>query len=131
MNFSNNFEDVEKVVMELSKKDLLHICNGTFKKSPYTKYRLCLLIDNVSVGFVEIYNIPKENYEFIVIAIAPKCRNKGYSKILLNKLFEDYNNKFPYMWRCDKDNKNSIYLANKYNFVLVNETETKYEFERS
>lgn len=130
MKFSNDYEDVEKVAMKLSKKDLLHICNGSLKKSPYTKYRLCLIINNESIGFIEVYNLPDEKYEFIVIAINPKYRGRGYSNILLNKLFEEYDNKYPYMWRCDKDNENSIYLAKKYNFILINETETKYEFER-
>ena len=130
MKFSNDYEDVEKVAMKLSKKDLLHICNGSFKKSPYTKYRLCLIINNESIGFIEVYNLPDEKYEFIAIAINPKYRGRGYSNILLNKLFEEYDNKYPYMWRCDKDNENSIYLAKKYNFILINETETKYEFER-
>ena len=92
MKFSNDYEDVEKIVMKLSKKDLLHICNGSFKKSPYTKYILSLIINNESIGFIEVYNLPDEKYEFIVIAINPKYRGRGYSNILLNKLFEEYDN---------------------------------------
>ena len=130
MMFSSDFNDVEFVVNSLSKEDLLHICNGTFKCSPYTKYRLCLIIDEKRVGFVEVYNLPDEEYEFIVIAISNEYRGKGYSYILLDKLFNEYKNKYPYLWRCDKDNMKSINLANKYNFVKINETETKYEYLR-
>ena len=128
MNFSNDFKDALKVAKELSEKDMKYICNGTYNDSPYTKYRLCLIVDNEPVGFSEIYNLPDEKYEFIVIAISPKYRNKGYSYILLDKLFKEYKNKYPYMWRCDKDNYNSIHLAEKYNFKLINETKTKYEY---
>ena len=113
MKFSNDYEDVEKVVIKLSEKDLLFICNGTFRRSPYTKYRLCLIIDNESIGFIEVYNLPDEEYEFIVIAISPKYRGKGYSYILLDKMFEEYNNRYPYLWRCDKDNNYSIFCSIK------------------
>lgn len=128
MNFSSDFKDVESVINRLSKDDLLHICNGTFKRSPYTKYRSCILIERECVGFVEVYNLPNEEYEFIVIAIVPEYRGKGYSYLLLDKMFKEYKNKYPYLWRCDKDNLNSINLAKKYNFTLMNETNTKYEF---
>ena len=128
MMFSSDFNDVKFVVNNLSTEDLLHICNGTFKCSSYTKYRLCLIIDKRSVGFIEIYNLPGEEYEFIVIAISKEYRGKGYSSVLLDKLFNEYENKYPYLWRCDKDNFSSINLANKYNFVKISETETKYEF---
>ena len=128
MEFTNDYNDVESVVKELSKDDLLHICNGTFKKSPYTKYRLCLKINKISAGFVEIYNLPNEEYEFIVIAINPLYRNKKYSYILLDKMFNEYKNKYPYLWRCDKDNTYSIHLAHKYSFTKISETDTKYEF---
>ena len=128
MNFSSDFKDVESVINRLSKEDLLHICNGTFKCSPYTKYRLCILIEGECVGFTEVYNLPNEEYEFIVIAIVPEYRGKGYSYLLLDKMFKEYKNKYPYLWRCDKDNLNSINLAKKYNFTLMNETNTKYEF---
>lgn len=129
MIFTNNFENAKNVVSKLSRKELLYICNGSFEKeSPYTKYRLCLIIDNESIGFTEIYNLPGEKYEFIVIAIAPKYRGKCYSHILLDKMFKEYKNKYPYLWRCDKDNYNSINLAKKYEFSLINETETKYEY---
>ena len=64
MKFSNDFKDVEFVVNKLSENDLLHICNGTFKCSPYTKYRLCLAVDEECAGFIEVYNLPDEKYEF-------------------------------------------------------------------
>ena len=130
MKYSNDFKNVEDVVNKLSKKDLLHICNGSFKNSPYTKYRSCLIINNESVGFIEIYNLPGEEYEFIVIAINPDYRRKGYSQILLDKMFEEYKNNYPYLWRCDKDNTKSIKLAVKNNFIKINETESKYEYLR-
>lgn len=130
MKFSNDFKDVEFVVNKLSENDLLHICNGTFKCSPYTKYRLCLAVDEECAGFIEVYNLPDEKYEFIVIAITPKYRGKGYSGILLDKMFKEYKNNYPYLWRCNKDNYSSIYLAKKYNFIMINETNTKYEFLR-
>ena len=130
MKFSSDFKDVEFVIKQLSKKDLLHICNGTFKCSPYTKYRLCLIIGKESVGFIEVYNLSNENYECIVIAISPKYRGKGYSYVLLDRLFKEYKNRYPYLWRCDKNNHCSIYLAEKYNFAMINETETKYEYLR-
>ena len=131
MRFSNDFNDVKEVVNKISKKDLLYICNGTFKKSPYTKYRLCLIIDDKSIGFVEVYNLPGEEYEFIALAINPSYRGSGYSQILLDKMFKEYKNKYPYLWRCDKDNHISIKLAEKNNFKVINETETKYEYLRS
>lgn len=130
MKFCNDFKNVNEVVSELPKEDLLNICNGNFKESPYTKYRLCLVIEGISIGFVEIYNLPGEEYEFIVIAIKPNYRGKGYSHVLLDKMFNEYNSRFPYLWRCDKKNYSSICLAKKYNFIMINETETKYEFER-
>ena len=129
MTFSNDFNDAKYVANTLSKKDLLHICNGNFNKSPYTKYRICLIIDE-PIGFVEVYNLPEEEYEFIVVAINPKYRKKGYAYILLDKMFKEYKCKYPYLWRCDKDNFPSISLAKKYNFIMINETETKFEFER-
>ena len=55
---------------------------------------------------------------------------KGYSYVLLDKLFNEYKNKYQYLWRYDKNNFSSINLANKYNFVKISETETKYEFLR-
>ena len=130
MIFSNDFKYIKQVANTLSKTDLLHICRGTFNKSPYTKYRLCLILNDKPVGFVEVYNLPGEEYEFIVIAISPEYRKKGYSYILLDKMFKEYNSKYPYLWRCDKDNYSSIHLAKNYNFIKINETETKYEFER-
>ena len=93
MEFSNDFKIVKDVADKLSNDDLLHICNGTFEKSPYTKYRLCLVINNEGAGFVEIYNLPGEKYEFIVLAVNSKYRGNGYSQILLDKMFNNLNKK--------------------------------------
>lgn len=128
MKYSNNFESIYRVFLTLTDKEKLYICSGEFKDSPYVKYRNCIIDKNDAVGFIEVYNLPDEKYEFIVIAINPKYRGKGISIQLLDKMFDEYNNKYDYMWRCDKKNFTSNYLAKKYGFKLFHCTNTKNEY---
>lgn len=114
--------------MTLPDKEKLYICSGEFKDSPYVKYRNCIIDKNDAVGFIEVYNLPGEKYEFIVLAINPKYRGNGISTELLDKMFNEYDNKYDYMWRCDKENSISNIIAKKYNFELLNYTCSKNEY---
>lgn len=129
MNYSDNFLDIINIVDSLTKKELLNICNGNFKDSPYVKYRKCLLIENNPVSFIEIYQLPNEEYNFIVLATKKEYRHKGYSCILYNKMISEFQNyeKYKFMWRVNKDNINSYNLALKLNFKKFNETDSKIE----
>lgn len=46
------------IVNSLNNKDLLYICNGDFKNSPFVKYRKVLLIDSNPVSFIKFYLFP-------------------------------------------------------------------------
>lgn len=58
MNYSEKFSDVMNIVNSLNNKDLLYICNGDFKNSPFVKYRKVLLIDSNPVSFIKFYLFP-------------------------------------------------------------------------
>lgn len=58
MNYSEKFSDVMNIVNSLNNKDLLNICNGDFKNSPFVKYRKVLLIDSNPVSFIKFYLFP-------------------------------------------------------------------------
>ena len=75
-------------------------------------------------GFVS----KREKYEFIVLAINPKYRGNGISTELLDKMFNEYDNKYDYMWRCDKENSISNIIAKRYNFKLLNSNDIKNEY---
>lgn len=128
MEYSTNFENIYKVFLTLSDKEKLYICSGEFKDSPYVKYRNCIIDKNDAVGFIEVYNLPGEKYEFIVLAINPKYRGNGISTELLDKMFNEYDNKYDYMWRCDKENSISNIIAKRYNFKLLNSNDIKNEY---
>lgn len=129
-SFSSEFKDIKEIVNSLSNKELLYICNGNFVDSPYVKYRECIKIDNKSVGFIELYELEGEESLFITIVVKKEYRGMKLANILLDRMFNYYSDKkhYPFMWRADKENINSIKLAEKYNFKLVNETETKFEY---
>lgn len=129
MNYSEKFSDVMNIVNSLTNEELLNICNGNFKNSPYVKYRKCLLIDCNPVSFIEIYQLPNEKYNFIVLATKKEYRGKGYSNVLYNKMISEFQNPrhYKFMLRVNKDNIVSYNLALKLNFKKINETDTKIE----
>lgn len=59
-SYSKLFSDVKNIVNTFSKTDLSHICSGTFKDSPYVKYREVLLVNKDPAAFIDVYSIPEE-----------------------------------------------------------------------
>ena len=45
MNYSEKILDVMNIVNSLTNEELLKICNGNFKNTPYVKYRLSIMFD--------------------------------------------------------------------------------------
>lgn len=80
------------IVNSLTNEELLNICNGDFKNRPYVKYRKCLLINCNPVSFIEIYQLPNEEYNFIVLATKKEYRGKGYANVLYNKMISEFQN---------------------------------------
>lgn len=65
MEYSSDFENIYKVFLTLPDKEKLYICSGEFKDSPYVKYRNCIIDKNDAVGFIEVYNLPGEKYDYM------------------------------------------------------------------
>lgn len=122
--FSNNFDDIIDIFNSLDDVEKKYLCNGTFKNSPYVVYRNCILNGKIRVGFIEIYELPNEKYEFITIAVKKEFRKKNVATILLDKMFKEFKSKYPFMWRVDKNNNPSNILAQKYNFKLIESEES-------
>ena len=87
ITYSEKFEDVKEIVDTLSKSDLKKICNGTFKNSPYVKYRKVCLVDNRPAAFIDIYSLPNEmesNEAVVVCACREEYRKMGLIKDCFN-----------------------------------------------
>lgn len=86
ISFSKEFRYVKEIVDSLSQKDKMYICNGEFKKSPYTKYRNVLMVNNRPASFIEVYELPQDKgVGYIVVATKKDKRGFGYSKQLVNE----------------------------------------------
>lgn len=122
ISYSYSFDDVKKIVNSLSKKDLNKICNGEFKNSPYVFYREVLLINKEPVSFIDVYKLPNmEEDGVIVIATKEKWRGVGLGTILVNRMKAKLKNK-NLVWKTQRNNDASIYLAKKMKFNPIFES---------
>ena len=138
MTFSNNFTDVKKIVDELPENELMYICNGDFKNSPFVIYRECLLINGKPVSFIDIYQLPSmdNGNGAIVIATLPdkKYRNKGYSKLLVSRAieFSKVSNKISQLiWSFKDSNTISKHMAESIGFKRIGNNEYGLKVESS
>lgn len=138
MTFSNNFTDVKKIVDELPENELMYICNGDFKNSPFVVYRECLLINGKPVSFIDIYQLPSmdNGNGAIVIATLPdkKYRNKGYSKLLVSRAieFSKVSNKISQLiWSFKDGNTISKHMAESIGFKRIGNNEYGLKVESS
>ena len=116
LSYSTNFNDVKNIVDSLSKDELHHICNGTFKKSPYVVYREVLLVNNDPAAFIEAYSaIDEMNKDEAVCVCACKkeYRGNGYIKILGKRMLSKIKSKGikKIYWETTKSNKASSAVA--------------------
>lgn len=119
--YKNRFKEAEKVVKQLSEKDLRYICNssGVFVDSPRVIYRDIFYIKDKSrefkpVGFIDVYKFGNDTkLGFIVLAVIDSYRGKGIASQMVRKMEEEINApdvKY-FLWRADKNNKASIALG--------------------
>lgn len=109
--YSNSFTDVMKVVNSLPKNDLLRICNGRFKDSPYVIYREVLSVSGSPVAFIDVYKLPNmEEDGCIVLATNPKWRGKGLASILVERMKHAIGDK-NLIWKTQQDNHASLAIA--------------------
>lgn len=88
ISFSKDFKDVVNITDVLSKKELMDLCNGEFKESPYVVYRNVILTDNDPAAFVELYTLPdmEEKTAVICLACKPEYRKQGFSIVLIDEM---------------------------------------------
>ncbi len=116
VTFSNSFKDVKNIADSLTKEELSHICNGTFKNSPFVKYRRVVLINKDPAAFIDVYSIPKEmNKDEAAIVCA--CKRKYRGQGLIRTCYEGleaavYKQGIRKLyWETTKTNKASSHLA--------------------
>lgn len=124
ISYSKSFNDVKNIVDTLPRKELLYICNGDFKNSPYVKYRKVIKENDDPVAFIDIYTLPDMNKDSgaVVIACKKKYRNKGYSSMLLKsakKWAKD--NGINLIYSVKKVNVSSRNLGKKHGFYIDDE----------
>ena len=138
VTYSEKFEDVKEITNTLSKKDLNSICSGgTFKNSPYVKYRKVCLIDNKPAAFIDIYSIPKEmksNEAVLVCACKEEYRKMGLIKNCFNGAKRNLKSKGIDIiyWETTPSNKASQAAAKSLGFRLSkysNKKDIVYELE--
>jgi len=130
-----NFNDVKKVVDSLSEKELNYICSGTFKDSPFVKYRDIHYENGEPVGFIDIYVNPEsKNKGSIVIAVKEDARGKGIAKNLISKALKktsSIKDLEVLEWKADNTNKESIALAQYFGFKFETKTSDRTIFSKS
>lgn len=135
ISYSNNFDDVLKVVNSLSEEDLHHICSGEFKNSPFVKYREVLKVNGEPAAFIDIYSIPSEmkaDEGVVVTATNPSFRGKGYAKVLASRMInhiKDTGIKTLY-WETSKGNDASKAIAKSLGFIkseYINDDDDNYK----
>jgi len=138
ITYSDKFEDVKEITDTLSKKDLSSICSGgTFKNSPYVKYRKVCLMDNRPAAFIDIYSIPKEmesNEAVVVCACREEYRKMGLIKKCFNGAKSNLKSKGinTIYWETTQSNKASQAAAKSLGFKLSkysNKKDVVYELE--
>lgn len=119
------FPIIKTITDQLDRHDLLHICGGEFRDSPYVVYRDIYYIENKPVGFIDVYSFD-ENNMYIVLAVLDKYRNMGIASTLVRKMEQSIDvNSIKYLvWKTDKDNKGSQKLAMKLGYKLYRVTNT-------
>lgn len=129
--YSNTFSDVMKVVNSLPKKDLLRICNGRFKDSPYVIYREVLSVSGSPVAFIDVYKLPNmEEDGCIVLATNPKWRGKGLASMLVERMKHTIGDK-NLVWKTQQDNDASLAIANANGYSPVFDEAALYSKERN
>lgn len=116
--YKRMFKDVKAIADSLSKKELYHICGGTFKDSPYIRYRDVYYDGNKPVGFIDVYG---DYYEgVIVLAVLKEYRGQGIASKLVKKMEAEYpHGSTRYLiWKTDIDNVESQRLAVKLGYKL-------------
>ena len=140
ISYSKDFKDVQKIVSNLSAKDKSLICNGEFKKSPYTKYREVILENNIPVSFIEVYELPSNpRIGYVVIATDSKYRHNGYSKILVSRFLKskEANQLKRVVWKYHSGNDISLNFGKSMGFkngedgiLYYNINESKYILDK-
>ena len=140
ISYSKDFKDVQKIVNNLSAKDKSLICNGEFKKSPYTKYREVILENNIPVSFIEVYELPSNpRIGYVVIATDSKYRHNGYSKILVSRFLKskEANQLKRVVWKYHSGNDISLNFGKSMGFkngedgiLYYNINESKYILDK-
>jgi RimJ/RimL family protein N-acetyltransferase len=121
----NLYDKAKKVYDSMNNDDKILMMGklSSFKNSSYIYYRKIYKINNRIAGFVDLYKFPEDKDKVVLVyAISPKFRGKG----LANKLIQDTiefvrndKNINSIIWRTDKRNDASNYLAKKFNGYLI------------
>lgn len=134
ISYSDSFDDVLSVVNSFPKKEQSALFNGTYKNSPNTIFRRCLLVGKVPASYIEVYELPSEKgIGYIGIGTNPKYRHMGLSIDLvkaaeeLNKI--DHKVKYFY-WEAQKWNKPSQKLAKKLGYEKFLENKESIFFKK-
>lgn len=126
-----SYDEAKSIWDQLSSDDKLLVTpSGRFVDSPIKIFQYIHKVKNKPVGFIEAYkyNGTSTTSAFLVYAILKEFRNKGISKILLNKAVEGCKKEgYKYLiYRCEKENKASYNAARSFGFELRNETKNQY-----
>ena len=134
---SESFEDVTDIVKTLSKKELLAICDGTFRNSPYVIFRKVILTEDDPAAFVDVYQLPdmKKDEGAVCVACKPQYRGQKYALVAINEMM-NWANRNPKIkklfWHVrELDNYASIHLAEKLGFQKTDHDVTGVEYEIS
>jgi ribosomal protein S18 acetylase RimI-like enzyme len=119
----STYQDSLSVYNSLNKDEKLYVApRGRFVDSPSLVYRYVYKVNNKAVGFIEIYkyNGKSKTTGFASIAVSPKFRGKGISKILLDNAIKNLKS-LGYkklVYNADTNNIPSNKTAEKMNFEL-------------
>ena len=107
--------------------------SGRFIDSPAIISRQIIYNNNQPAAFGEIYkyNGKSKNVGFIVLAVHPKFRGKGYAKQVIDRCINEIKSKGynKLVYRVDNDNIGSIKLARSYGFNFIRKTKTQTIFD--
>lgn len=117
-----SYKDSLKVYKSLSPNEQLLVSpNGRFINSPNLLFRYNHKINQIPMGFAEVYKYnDRDDAGFIIVAISPEARGQKIADILVQKSISGCksNHIKKLIWRCDISNQASMKIAERNGFVL-------------
>lgn len=125
--------DIFSIINTLDDKDRNYIGNGYWVDKNKSIYRDIEYVDNIPVGFIDIYNLPKfPDCGLVIIAISKEYRGRGISNKLITKAKEYFRNHKTHIkylrWLVDNDNHGSKRLAEREGFKFNKRLGKEYEY---